>query len=676
MGGRTPRSDRSIPRAQRPGRFNWGCGSCSKSSDAAENEGCPYFSTVSTQEALMQELVRDLVQRNLSRRGFLSGMLAAGYSAAAARSALASVSPFVQDSPPGESLTRSMTGTGGELLAEQLIETGARYFFVSNASGMGPLCDALVTRPQIQLIQATHEGQVVAIADGYAKASGTIGFGMYSRVGLPHSSANMYNSMKDRTSVVLLSDHADTNSEGRDGHEDIDDWLEPVKQYTKWRWIAHQSERIPEWVRQACKVSTVMPGGPCYVRIPRDLMYRDNVTATIFKGEAFRIPMEVRPDVDAIEQAARVIWESSSPLLLVGPEVSQCHGRADVVRLAELLGIPAVQHRSYYADFPTSHPLHVGELGGGRLFPEKYDCLINFGARPGRAPSGTSYIHASIEPLAIGRNTPLSVGLLGDLGQIARDLVEAIKSLAPAGKLRAVAAQRLALATAYTTKMRESRVGMARRSSGSPVPWQRLVVELNDQLDRDAVIVEEVGTEAKVLNFFDFADDAKLKIGRTEGRSLGWGTGAAAGVQLALPNRQVVNLQGDGGFLFGQTDSLWTHSRYDLPIMTVIFNNQSYEEVRWNIMGRDGASGEAGRDYISYLGDPDVDFTKLAAAYNIDGAVVEHSDDLGPAIERGIKIMRNGRPFMLDVRTLNTGAGAKVTWYPKFSLAQTRERTA
>jgi benzoylformate decarboxylase len=620
----------------------------------------------------VQELVRDLVQRKLSRRGFLGGMVAAGYSAAAARSALASVTPFLQDPPAATALTRSMTGTGGELLADQIIETGAKYFFVSNASGLGALCDALVERPQIQLIQATHEGQVVAIADGYAKASGKIGFGMYSRVGLPHSSANMYNSMKDRTSIVLLSDHADTNVEGTDAHEDIDDWLEPVKQYTKWRWVAHQAERIPEWVRQACKVSTVMPGGPCYVRIPRDLMYQESVKATIFKGEAFRIPMELRPDVDGLQRAARAIWESASPLLLVGPEVSQCGGRAEVVKLAELLGIPVVQHRSYYADFPTSHPLHVGELGEGRRFPETYDCLINFGARPGRAPAGTSYIHASIEPLAIGRNAALTAGLLGDLQQTARDLVEAIKSVAPADKLRARSAERLAAATAYTKKLRQSRVAMARRSTGSPVPWQRLMVELNDLLDKDAVIVEEVGTESKVLNFFDFADDAKLKIGRTEGRSLGWGTGAAAGVQLALPNRQVVNFQGDGGFLFGQTDSLWTYSRYDLPIMTVIFNNLSYEEVRWNIMGRDGASGKAGRDYISYLGDPDVDFTKLAAAYNIDGAVVKNTDELRPAIERGIKVMRGGRPFMLDVRLLNTGAGAEVTWYPKFSLAKAR----
>ena len=120
----------------------------------------------------MQHLARDLVQRKLTRRGFLGGMMAAGYTAASARSALAAISPFVQDSQVAEGLTRSMTGTGGELLTEQLIEAGAKYLFVTNASGLGPLCDALVTRPQIQLIQATQEGQAVAIADGYAKASG------------------------------------------------------------------------------------------------------------------------------------------------------------------------------------------------------------------------------------------------------------------------------------------------------------------------------------------------------------------------------------------------------------------------------------------------------------------------------------------------------------------------
>ena len=136
----------------------------------------------------MRQLVKELLKSNLSRRGFLSSMVAAGYSVTAAKSALQSVSPFAAESEVPVELTRNMTGTGGDLLAEQLIEAGARFMFVSNGSGLGPLCDALVSRPQIQFIQATHEGQAVAIADGYAKASGKIGFGMYSRVGLPNSS--------------------------------------------------------------------------------------------------------------------------------------------------------------------------------------------------------------------------------------------------------------------------------------------------------------------------------------------------------------------------------------------------------------------------------------------------------------------------------------------------------
>ena len=283
-------------------------------------------------------------------------------------------------------------------------------------------------------------------------------------------------------------------------------------------------------------------------------------------------------------------------------------------------------------------------------------------------------IHASVEPEAIGRNTPLKAALLGNLDQVARDLIEAIKSMTTPQKLKARTEQRRAECAAYTKSVRAARVALARRVGGTPVPWQRLMVELNDQLERDAVIVEEVGTEAKVLNFFSFAEDEKLKIGRTHGRALGWGSGAAAGVKLALPNRQVVSIFGDGGFLFGQTDSLWTMSRYDIPVMTVVLNNHSYEETRWNIVGEQGRAGRAMRDYVSYLGDPDVDFTKLASGHGIPGEVVRDSDQLQGAIQRGLRTLREGRPFMLDVRTKRIGIGSQLSWYQKFSLAEERER--
>jgi thiamine pyrophosphate-dependent acetolactate synthase large subunit-like protein len=383
-----------------------------------------------------------------------------------------------------------------------------------------------------------------------------------------------------------------------------------------------------------------------------------------------------------VERAAKFLLSAESPLLYVGPEVSQMNARASLVELAELLAIPVTQHRSFYADFPNFHPLYIGELPALRsyfsVYPQAIDCFVNFGARfPVRNSAynrGIPIINASIESNAIGRNTPIASALVGHLNQTAKSLVEAIKSMATPQQLKERSAERRAKCSAHTAKVRAARVEASRNSRGAPVPWQRLMYELEQQMEKDAIVVEELGTEHKTLSVFPFADDGMTKIGRTEGRALGWGVGASAGVKLALPDRQVVSLQGDGGFLFGQTDSLWTMSRYDIPVMTVVTNNLCYEETRWQILNRGGRAGKANRDYISHLGNPDVDFTKLASAYNIPGAVVRNSDELRPAIKRGLDTLREGRPFMLDVRTRTLGIGTEGAWYPDYSLADQRQR--
>jgi thiamine pyrophosphate-dependent acetolactate synthase large subunit-like protein len=631
----------------------------------------------------MRDLVKDIINTNTSRRGFLSGMAVASYSAAAAKSALAAVEPFIPGAELPESWTRSVTGTGVDLLHEQILETGTKYMFVANGSGVGPLCSAMVRKPGLQFIQATHEGQTVAIADGYAKITGKPSFCMFSRVGLPHSSSNLYNAMKDRTPLITIADHAPSQTRGTDGHEDIDNWEEAVRFYTKWTWTAARADRLAEWVRRAYKVASVMPGGPTNLRIPRDLMHEE-VTGTVYTGQALNIPMVLSPNAQEVERVAKILLASESPMLVVGPEVGQCGARAAVVELAELLAIPVIQYRSFYCDFPNSHDLWIGE--SNQLAPwinaygKPIDCWFNMGARTIRQPyrEGVPMIHASVNSDTIGRNIPLAGALVGDLNEVAKDLVAAIKSIASPEQLRQRTVERRAACSAHTQKLLAARMTAGRLSSGSPVPWMRLIYELRQQLEPDAVVVEETGTQYKALGMLPFGDDAMEKIGRTEGRALGWGVGASAGVKLALPNRQVISLQGDGGFLFGQTDSLWTHSRYNIPVMTVVLNNRSYEETRWQMLRRNGQNtdaGEAERDYVSYLGDPDVDFTALASAYNIPGAVVSNSDELSGAIRQGLRTLADGRPFMLDVRTRRLGIGAELSWHPgDFSVADLRER--
>ena len=155
--------------------------------------------------------------------------------------------------------------------------------------------------------------------------------------------------------------------------------------------------------------------------------------------------------------------------------------------------------------------------------------------------------------------------------------------------------------------------------------------------------------------------------------TLGWGFPTALGAKAARPEATVITVAGDGGFMFGQADSLWSMSRYDVPVLTVVLNNGSYEATRMRIMGR-GAAGMAGRDYVSYLGDPDMDFAKLAAVYNIPGEVVTNSDQVRPAIQRGFRTLAEGRPYMIDARTASWGTGAGLTQYQKFSVAAQRTR--
>jgi len=235
--------------------------------------------------------------------------------------------------------------------------------------------------------------------------------------------------------------------------------------------------------------------------------------------------------------------------------------------------------------------------------------------------------------------------------------------------------QRFDEVKAATDAFRAAYIASAREQwSSSPITWPRLLLTLDEMLDDDAIVVEEVGTEDWVLRSFAFAEGKKTKIGRTLGRALGWGLGASIGVKLANPDRQVVALLGDGGFLFGQSDAFWSMSRYDVPVITVIGNNRSYDEPRNNIFMRGGRAQQQGKDMICYLGSPDVEYSDIARAYGIKGERVNAPDDFPAAMQRAIATTREGRPYLLDVRVARTGLGADSTWYPRYSVAASRTR--
>src|SRR5437870_12802481 len=130
---------------------------------------------------------------------------------------------------------------------------------------------------------------------------------------------------------------------------------------------------------EAFKLATTMPGGPTYLRFPRDILYKKKVRAGIYPSGTFNIPMSLRPSPREVEQAARILVEAKSPLLNVGYEVTASGAVASVVQLAELLAIPVTQSTSWGADFPTTHPLFL--RSSSWRYPETVDAYLNIGAK-------------------------------------------------------------------------------------------------------------------------------------------------------------------------------------------------------------------------------------------------------------------------------------------------------
>ena len=632
----------------------------------------------------MRGLVKDYLDLDLSRRGFLKAMAAAGFTMAAAESVLQNLAPVAHAQTAGKEYWKEFQGNGGAMLAEQLLQTGAEYLFVGNGSGLGALCDAVIDRPKLKLVLATHEAHVIAMASGYAMASGKAAFCMYSRVGAAHSTGNMYNAMKDRLPLVIAVDRADTTEDGRDGHEDLEDMLEPVKQYTKWRWVAKEVSRIPEWVTKAFKVSSTLPCGPTYLMMPRDVMFEHEGKTKIFQPGTFDVPMNVRPNAKAVEKTAKMLLEAKSPLLLLGPEVYQSGAQKEVAELAELLGIPVCERGRWCQVFNNQHALFLGALRDKMRYPASVDLFLNLGALF-TDPEGSFLLEQKVPTVVAGTDVrhlgdamPIENAMVGHLKEGVRDLIDAVKAAATKDRLEKIGKPRFDETKKFTERLRAGREAGAKKVwDNKPIEWDRLAKEIEAASDKDAIFVEEFGSQRnKCLDYLSIGYGAKTQLGRTTGSCLGWGLPAAVGVKLAKPDQQVWAFQGDGGMLFGQTEALWPMRRHEAPVITVVFNNRSYNETRNRMWSRGKNQREKKLDMISHLGSPDVNFAKIAEAYDIKGEVVADPNDIAPALKRAINATRDGKPYLLDVLVAQAGQGANMNWYPKISVAEMRTKKA
>lgn len=496
----------------------------------------------------------------------------------------------------------------------------------------------------------------------------------------------LYNASRDGSAIVVtagLNDNElwsdDVGLAPRPGF----DQKEIVRQFTKISWEARNGESLPLMMRRAFKVAATEPGGPVYLAMAHYALEAKNQKAQILPANRFLLRARVRPSSGAVQEAARMLVEAKRPLVVVGDEIWKSGAQAEMVALAEKFGLPVAAGQQGFCNFPVHHANYLGRFNMQSDYVKRgVDLILAVGARDfggkvipqnPETPPEARILRIGIDTAAMGRTSATDLALAGDVKETLEDLQAAVESLATKQRLAEMSASRSEEIKTLSGAIRAKAQADARKNSGQkPIHPDELGAALARVIDPNAIVVSENLTGKYDAFPFGFRENEPMWLGNT-GAGLGWGVGAAIGAKLAAPDRQVICSIGDGALMYSAA-GFWTQVRYSIPVLTVVWNNHNYQTVRHAYDSYKGKMHKAGHYAGMYLGDPDIDFVKLAESQGVKGERVEAGGALDAALKRGIAATRDGKPYLVEVVISRYGGGAESTWYEKFSLAEKRTR--
>ena len=633
----------------------------------------------------MRHLAQQFLDKRLSRRDLARELGAIGLTAAAAQSIVQTLEAAEQ---AGEGLpvpgSQELEGSGGFLVMEQAKAAGSEYLFTNPGSFEVGLFDAQITSG-VPLIMGLHEGIVVAMADGYHRASLKPAFvNVHVIAGTAQMGGQLYNASRDGAALVVTAGMLDNelwSDEGilapRPGYDQKD----VPRQFTKFCWEARDARSLTMMLRRAYKVATTAPGGPVYLAMTNGALETMGVRSAILPAERFLMAARPRPDAAAVERTADWIMQAKRPLIVVGDEVWKSGAQADLVAFAERYRIPVASGTGGYFNFPARHPLHLGRFSMRSDYAQAgVDLALMVGARDfgiWRLPSGAEapmdarIVRVGLNTGNMGRNYPTDLAMVADVKQSIADLDSALEGRIPIARRDAFGRDR-------DTEVRELTAGMWREFDNrvqsnfglAPMHPDEMTYIMAKSVAPNAVVVGEVHSGYNQHNNFHwgYGDDDQIWIGYT-GNSLGWGIGASTGAKLALPDRPVVCSIGDGAVMY-QSSAFWSQARYGVPVLTVVWNNLNYQTVRGGFHRYDGQMAETGKYAGMYLGDPDIDFVQLAASQGVQGERATTPSELAAALKRGTEVTASGEPYVVEAMIRRIGAGAESTWHEGFKLSE------
>ncbi|KQT08417.1 MULTISPECIES: thiamine pyrophosphate-dependent enzyme [Bradyrhizobium] len=511
------------------------------------------------------------------------------------------------------------TLTGGEAIVSGLVAHGVDTVFGLPGAQVYGLFDAF-HQAELKVIGARHEQACGYMAFGYARSSGRPGvFSVVPGPGVLNASAALLTAFGCNEPVLCVTGQVPTQflGKGRGHLHEMPDQLATLRTYVKWAERIEYPGNAPTIVARAFQEMMSGRRGPASVEMPWDVFTQRADTAAAQMLEPLPAP---QPDPDLIKQAATLIKNSKAPMIFVGSGAIEAG--EEILELAEMIDAPVVAFRSGRGIVSNAHELGLTMAAAYKLWPTT-DLMIAIGTRaelPASGfrwpyqPTGLKSIRIDIDPAEM-RRIISDAAIVADAKAGTADLVTAVKK---AGYVRS---------SDRREKIREA-TASAQAEIQRIQPQMAYLKILRDVLPANAIVTDEL-SQVGFASWYGFpVYQPRTFITSGYQGTLGSGFPTALGAKVANPDKPVVAITGDGGFMFG-VQELSTAVQFNIGVVTLVFNNNAYGNVR-----RDQRERFDGRVVASDLVNPD--FVKLAESFGVAAARVTAPDQFKAVLEKAL----------------------------------------
>ncbi len=500
--------------------------------------------------------------------------------------------------------------TGGQALARSLLREGVRTVFGIPGAGQYEAVDALWETPEIRYVSVRHEQAATYMADGYARAGGGIAAAIVvPGPGAFNALAGMATADDLSSPVLVVTGDGNFRDETADEHR----WFEPL---ARWTARVDRPAEVPEAVQESMRRMATGRPGPVLLQVPWATLAAEEEVA-LREPEAYAPPP---PDPAQVRQAARLLQEAESPMVWAGGGVHVSGASEELAALAEHLQAPVVTTANGKGALSDRHPLSLGfaelRFGPLRRWIERRDVVLAVGTRTSfdDVPAGRGIVRIDIDPDRTPTGGARDVAITGD----ARTTLEALLRELRKSPQRS---DKHGAGTADVAALRNARSAPDNQLE----PQRSLMAAVRRAFPDDGIVVQGMNQMGYYSRNFLPVYASRAYLTASHHGTLGHAFPVGVGAKIARPDRAVVVLSGDGGFLYNSQE-LATAVQHGINAVVIVFNDNAYGNVLRAQMEEFG-----GHVLGTRLRNPD--FVALARSYGARGVRADGAPELEAALE-------------------------------------------